>query len=243
MKGADPRDPVTLARRDLDRFADAVDVSALAGEAERVAELPEFATMAEAAASYRPQWAGAIEQLYERPLLVAARQSLHNAFGATLRGETLYYNAFGAFVDAVILWHYAYTQERTGETRIGAIHATLARLLTRGERFLEPGETPEIDAAFFDRLKRIHLSRGRGYALIRTLGRYLAALEGRNLEHKVSTLRGTVATSLAIFTAQVLAMSAAVRAGRDAIDLSDAVGGVSAHLRLLQTHPQKVLVA
>jgi len=241
LKEPGTRDPVTLARRDLDRFADAVDVAALAGEAERVVELPEFATMAEAAASYRPQWAGAIEALYERPLLVVARQALHNALGATFRGETLYYSAFGAFVDAVIVWHYAYTQERAGEARIGVIHDTLVRLLGRGERFLEPGAIPGMDAAFFDRLKRVRLSRGRGYALIRTLGRYLAALEGQELEHRVSTLRGTPAMSLAIFSAQVVAMSAAIRGGRGAVDLADAVGGVSAYLRLLQTHPQRVL--
>ncbi len=228
---------VALAREALDQFADRVDVAALAGAAERVVALPEFAVMAAAASSYRPQWAGVLDSLYQRPLLVTARGSLHNALGATFRGETLYYHAFSAFVDAVIIWHYAYTQERVGEARLNAIHDTVARLLTHRERFLVAADFPVPDAAFFGNLKRVSLSRGRGYALIRSAGRYLAALEGRTLERKVSTLRGTVTMSLSIFSAQVIAMSAAVHAGQSAIDMAHAGCGLEAYLLLLQTHP------
>jgi hypothetical protein len=234
------QDPVALARRDLERFAGAADVAALATAIERVAALPEFATMAEAANSYRPQWAGVIDGLYERPLLVTARKALHNALGATLRGETLYYNAFGAFADAVIVWHHAYTGERTGDRRLTTIYDTIKRLLVHGRDFIEGPVPSDPDAAFFDRLKRVHLSGGRGYALIRTAGRYLAAVEGATLERRVSTLRGTVTMTLAIFTAQVVAMSAAVQAGRKAIDAGDAEAGVSAYLLLLQTPPVRV---
>jgi hypothetical protein len=237
------RDPVALARRDLERFAGDADVAALAAAMERVAALPEFATMAEAANSYRPQWAGVIDGLYERPLLVTARKTLHNALGATFRGETLYYNAFGAFVDAVIVWHHAYTGERTGERRLTTIYDTIKRLLLHGRGFIDGPVPGDPDEAFFERLKHVRLSGGRGYALIRTAGRYLAALEGATLERRVSTLRGTVTMTLAIFTAQVVAMSAAVQAGRKAIDAGDAEAGLSAYLLLLQTPPVRVRVA
>ncbi len=230
-------DPVTLARRDLDRFADELPVAALAQAAERVVALPEFAIMVEAASSYRPQWAGPLDALYEKPLLVSARRSLHNAFTATLRRETLYYNAFAALVDSVVIWRYAYTQERSGDGRIAAIHETLVRLLGRRERFLEPGAVPVPDDGFFEALKRVRLSKGRGYALIRTAGRYLAALEGRLMERRVSALRGTITMSYAVFSAQVLAMSAAVHSGRVAIEVADAAGGLAAFLMLLRTHP------
>ncbi len=233
-------DPVTLARRDLDRFADEWPAAALAQAAERVVGLPEFAIMAEAALSYRPQWAGALDGLYEMPLLLSARRSLHNAFTATLRRETLYYNAFGALVDAVIIWRYAYTQERAGDARIASVHDTLVRLLRRRERFLEPGDDSIPDDTFFEALKHVRLSKGRGYALIRTVGRYLAALEGDVLERKVSTLRGTVMMSLAVFSAQVLAMAAAVQDNRSAIVLPDAAAGLAAYLLLLQTHPARI---
>jgi hypothetical protein len=236
-------DAVRLARRDLDRFEDGPAVANLTQATERVIELPEFAIMAEAASSYRPQWAGPLDALYEKPLLVSARRALHNAFTATLRRETLYYNAFGALVDAVIIWRYAYTQERAGDARISAIHDTLVRLLRRRERFLEPGDDSIPDDTFFEALKHVRLSKGRGYALIRTVGRYLAALEGEATERKVSTLRGTVMMSLAVFSGQVLAMSAAVQDNRSAISLPDAAGGLAAYLQLLQTHPSLLLRA
>lgn len=237
------QDPVALARRDLERFAGDADVAALAAAIERVAALPEFATMAEAANSYRPQWAGVIDGLYERPLLVTARKALHNALGATFRGETLYYNAFGAFVDAVIVWHHAYTGERTGEGRLTAIYDTIKRLLVHGRGFIEGPVPSDLDEVFFDRLKHVRLSGGRGYALIRTAGRYLAAVEGATLERRVSTLRGTVTMTLAVFTAQVVAMSAAVQAGRKAIEAGDAEAALSAYLLLLETPPAQVRVA
>lgn len=236
-------DPVRQARRDLDRFEEELPVARLAQAVERVVQLPEFAMMAEAASSYRPQWGGTLDALYEKPLLVSARRTLHNAFTATLRRETLYYHAFGALVDAVIIWRYAYTQERAGDARITSIHDTLVRLLRRHERFLEPGDDSLPDDTFFEALKHVRLTKGRGYALIRTVGRYLAALEGEAMERKVSTLRGTVMMSLAVFSGQVLAMSAAVQGNRSAISLPDAAGGLAAYLQLLQTHPSQLLAA
>ena len=83
----------------------------LAAAIEHLASVPAFTVMATASMAARPQWAGLVDDLFESPAMKNARAGLRNALASTLSGDTLYRNVFFSFADAVILWHYGYTQE------------------------------------------------------------------------------------------------------------------------------------
>ena len=95
----------------------------IAAAIEGLPAVPAFQVMATASQAARPQWAGLVDDLFERPLLRQAKAGLRNALMSTLTGDTLYRNVFFSFADAVILWHYGYTQERTGSARLDAAYS------------------------------------------------------------------------------------------------------------------------
>src|SRR5206468_4607947 len=121
---------------------------------EGLPSVPAFRVMATASQAARPQWAGLVDDLFERPLLKQARAGLRNALMSTLTGDTLYRNVFFCFADSVILWHYGYTQERTGSARLDAAYDAMRRLLAGAENFMEIRPPAEPDIPYFHRLRR-----------------------------------------------------------------------------------------
>ena len=209
----------------------------IASAMEALPSLPAFQVMATASQAARPQWAGLVDDLFERPLLKNARAGLRNALMSTLTGDTLYRNVFFSFADAVVLWHYGYTQERTGAARLDSAYDAMRRLLDGADNFLATSPATEPDIAYFHRLRRIRLTRDNAYPLLRRAGRLLGAVEAEVTQEKLHTIRGSILTSYVTFSAQVIAMARALRAERNAIDRSDVLAGLAAITTLLQTPP------
>ena len=228
--------PVAEARAELLALGgrEAVPVAAAL---ERLAAQPAFQVMVTASRAARPQWAGMVDDLFERPAMRSAREGLHNALMATLSGESLYRNVFFSFTDSVILWHYAHTGQRTGSARIGVIYQVVLRLLAGADRFQEISVPPEPDVAFFQRLRTVRLSQDNAYPLLRRAGRLLGAVEASISGGKLHPVRGSMLTSYAGFSAQVIAMARALRANRPALSREDVLVGVGAFTELVETPP------
>src|SRR4029077_8526676 len=101
----------------------------IAAAIEGLPTIPAFQVMATASQAARPQWAGLVDDLFERPLLKQAKASLRNALMSTLTGDTLYRNVFFSFADAVILWHSGNSQDLTGTARLETAYRAMRRLL------------------------------------------------------------------------------------------------------------------
>jgi hypothetical protein len=213
------------------------EVAPIAAAIERLPAVPAFSIMSTAAAAARPQWAGILDDLFERPVMKAARAGLRNALASTLAGESLYRNVFFSFVDAVVLWHYAHTGDRRSGPRIELIHGVTLALLTADAPLTALGSPAEPDVAYFHRLRRIALTRAEAYPLLRRAGRLLGSVEGAMTEQKVSALRGSLLTSYVTFSAQVIAMARAQREGRDALTQADVRVGLDVFLTLIETPP------
>jgi hypothetical protein len=211
--------------------------TAIAAAIEGLPSVPAFQVMAAASLAARPQWAGLVDDLFERPLLKQAKAGLRNALMSTLTGDSLYRNVFFSFADAVILWHYGYTQERTGSGRLDAAYDAMRRLLAGAEAFAETAPAAEPDVAYFHRLRRIGLTRDNAYPMLRCAGRLLGAVEAEVTQEKLHAVRGSILTSYVTFSAQVIAMARAMQAERDAIDRSDVLSGLRAITTLLRTPP------
>ena len=196
-----------------------------------------FVVMATASQAARPQWAGLVDDLFERPMLKNARAGLRNALMSTLTGDSLYRNVFFSFADAVILWHYGHTQQRTGSARLDAAYTAMQRLLACGEHFLDDPAAEEPDVAYFKRLRRIQLTRDNAYPILRRAGRLLGAVEVDVSEEKLRPIRGSILTSYVTFSAQVIAMARALRDRREAISSDDVLAGLTAITTLLVTPP------
>ena len=210
----------------------------VAAAIEGLAAQPVFQVMASASLAARPQWAGLVDDLFERPLLKNAKAGLRNALMSTLTGDTLYRNVFFSFADAIILWHYGHTQERTGRARLDATYDALQRLLAGADAFLTTAAPlVEPDVEYFHRLRRVRLTRDNAYPLLRRAGRLLGAVEAEVTQEKLHALRGSMLTSYVTFSAQVIAMARALRAQRDAIDRDDVLSGLRAITTLLTTPP------
>lgn len=209
----------------------------LAAAIEQLPSLPAFRVMATASQAARPQWAGLVDDLFERPLLKNAKSGLHNALISTLTGDSLYRNVFFSFADAVVLWHYGYTQQRTGAERLDVAYTAIRRLLAGGERFLATPIPPEPEVAYFRQLRRVGLTRDNAYPTLRRAGRLLGAVEAELTGEKLHAMRGSILTSYVSFSAQVIAMARALRAARHAISREDALAGLTAVMTLLQTPP------
>ena len=201
----------------------------VAAAIEGLAAEPAFQVMASASQAARPQWAGLVDDLFERPLLKNARAGLRNALMSTLTGDSLYRNVFFSFADAVILWHYGHTQERTGTARLDATYEALQRLLAGADDFL--------GTEYFHRLRRVRLTRDNAYPMLRRAGRLLGAVEAEVTQERLHAVRGSMLTSYVTFSAQVIAMARALRAQRDAIDRTDVLSGLRAITALLATPP------
>ena len=216
------------------------DSTALASRIEALAAVPAFAVMATASAAARPQWAGLVDDLFTRPGLINARTGLHNALVSTLSGDTLYRNVFFSFADAVILWHYAHTLERTGPKRIDVVYDTMLRLLAHADRFADapPGAQPDLD--YFHRLRRVKLTEDNAYPLLRRAGRLIGAVEAEVTKGKVRAVRGSMLTSYLTFSGQVIAMARALREGRDGIRQDDISAGLLAVTTLIETPPAEL---
>ena len=213
------------------------DATGLAATIEQLPSLPAFRVMATASQAARPQWAGLVDDLFERPLLKNAKAGLRNALMSTLTGDSLYRNVFFSFADAVILWHYGHTQQRTGSARLDAAYEAMRRLLAGAEHFGEVVVPDEPDVTYFHRLRRIALTRDNAYPTLRRAGRLLGAVEAQVTGEKLHAVRGSILTSYVIFGAQVIAMARALRSDRNAILREDALSGLGAITRLLQTPP------
>ena len=213
------------------------EATVIAAAIEGLPSVPAFQVMASASQAARPQWAGLVDDLFERPLLKHAKAGLRNALMSTLTGDTLYRNVFFSFADAVILWHYGYTQERTGSARLDAAYGAMRRLLAGAEDFMDTEPPVEPDIAYFHRLRRIRLTRDNAYPMLRRAGRLLGAVEADVTQEKRHAVRGSMLTSYVTFSAQVIAMARAVRADRNAIDRSDVLNGLRAITTLLRTPP------
>ena len=209
----------------------------LAAGIEALATLPAFTTMATASTASRPQWAGLVDDLFERPALKNAKAGLRNALASTLSGDALYRNVFFSFADAVLLWHYGHTQERTGSKRLDVVYGALLRLLQQGENFLEGPAPAEPDLEYFHRLRRVRLTEDDAYPLLRRAGRMIGAVEANLTEGKVRVLRGTMLTSYLTFSGQVIAMARALRDSRQAIVKGDVLVGLQAVITLVGTEP------
>jgi len=209
----------------------------VAAAIEGLPSVPAFQVMATASQAARPQWAGLVDDLFERPMLKQAKAGLRNALMSTLTGETLYRNVFFSFADTVILWHYGYTQERTGSARLDAVYSTMRRLLAGAEDFMDIGLPAEPDIAYFHRLRRIRLTRDNAYPMLRRAGRLLGAVEADVTQERLHAVRGSMLTSYVTFSAQVIAMARALQADRDAIDRADVLHGLRAITTLLRTPP------
>jgi hypothetical protein len=210
----------------------------VAAAIEALATEPAFQVMASASLAARPQWAGLVDDLFERPLLKNAKAGLRNALMSTLTGDTLYRNVFFSFADAVILWHYGHTQERTGSARLDWSYDALQRLLAGADDFMKT-DPPKVEPGveYFHRLRRIRLTRDNAYPLLRRAGRLLGAVEAEVTQERLHTVRGSMLTSYVTFSAQVIAMARALRAERDAIDRTDVLSGLRAITTLLATPP------
>lgn len=213
------------------------EATGVAAAIESLPAVPAFRVMTTASQAARPQWAGLVDDLFERPLLKSAKAGLRNALMSTLTGETLYRNVFFSFADAVVLWHYGHTQQRTGVARLDAAYDALRRLLAGAERFLETMPPPEPEVDFFKRLRRVRLTKDNAYPTLRRAGRLLGAVEAELTGEKLHSVRGSILTSYVGFSAQVIAMSRALRAERDAILREDVIAGLDAILSLLRTPP------
>jgi hypothetical protein len=209
----------------------------VAAAIEGLPAIPAFQVMATASQAARPQWAGLVDDLFERPMLKNAKAGLRNALMSTVTGDTLYRNVFFSFADAGILWHYGYTQERTGSARLDATYDALRRMLAGADAFLETHPTAEPDVAYFHRLRRIRLTRDNAYPMLRRAGRLLGAVEAEVTQEKLHAVRGSMLTSYVTFSAQVIAMAHALRAERDAIDRTDVLSGLRSITTLLRTRP------
>jgi hypothetical protein len=215
----------------------------VAAAIEGLAAEPPFQVMASASQAARPQWAGLVDDLFERPLLKNAKAGLRNALMSTVTGDTLYRNVFFSFADAVILWHYGHTQERTGSARLDATYGALQRLLAGADAFLTTAAPKvEPDVEFFHRLRRVRLTGDNAYPLLRRAGRLLGAVEAEVTQEKSHAVRGTMLTSYVTFSAQVIAMARALRAERNAIDRADVLSGLRAITTLLETPPAALAV-
>jgi hypothetical protein len=209
----------------------------IAAAIEALPSVPAFQVMATASQAARPQWAGLVDDLFERPLLKQAKAGLRNALMSTLNGDTLYRNVFFSFADAVILWHYGYTQERTGGARLDAAYDAMRRLLAGADDFMDTPPPPEPPIEYFHRLRRIHLTRHNAYPMLRRAGRLLGTVEADVTQERLHAVRGSILTSYVTFSAQVIAMASALRADRDAIDRGDVLKGLRAITTLLRTPP------
>lgn len=209
----------------------------IAATMERLPGVPAFSVMSAASAASRPQWAGMLDDLFDRPAMKAARAGLRNALASTLAGDTLYRNVFFSYVDAVVLWHYAHTGDRRGGSRIDTIYRVTLGLLGAGGRLSSLPEPIEPDIAYFHRLRRVGLTHDDAYPLLRRAGRLLGAVEAGMTEQKVSSLRGSLLTSYVSFSAQVIAMARALRQDRDAITRADVRAGLDIVLTLIETPP------
>ena len=238
MTAAAPTGAVVEARGHLLQ-AGGRETASMAAAIEGLAEVPAFSVMAAASLAARPQWAGAVDDLFERPLFQTARAALHNALTATLLGETLYRSVFLSFADAVILWHYGHTQQRTGMARLDSIYGMILRLLGAADRFAELESAPEPQPPFFHRLRRIGLTRDGAYAVLRRAARLMGAVEAGITGERIHPLRGSMLTSYASFSAQVMAMARAVEEGRDAITREDVLAGLQAFTSLVATPPPR----
>jgi hypothetical protein len=213
------------------------DSTVIAAAIEGLPTIPAFQVMATASQAARPQWAGLVDDLFERPLLKQAKAGLRNALMSTLTGDTLYRNVFFSFADAVILWHYGYTQERTGSARLDGAYNAMRRLLAGAEDFMDTPPPAEPDIAYFHRLRRIKLTRDNAYPTLRRAGRLLGTVEAEVTQERLHAVRGSILTSYVTFSAQVIAMARALRAERDAIDRGDVLNGLRAITTLLRTPP------
>jgi len=213
------------------------EATSVAAAIEALPAIPAFQVMATASQAARPQWAGLVDDLFERPLLKQAKAGLRNALMSTLTGDTLYRNVFFSFADAVILWHYGYTQARTGSARLDAAYGAMRRLLAGAEDFMDTPPPAEPDIAYFHRLRRIKLTRDNAYPTLRRAGRLLGTVEAEVTQERLHAVRGSILTSYVTFSAQVIAMARALRAGRDAIDRDDVLNGLRAITGLLRTPP------
>jgi hypothetical protein len=213
------------------------DATSIAARIEALPSLPAFQVMATASQAARPQWAGLVDDLFERPLLKNAKAGLRNALMSTLTGDTLYRNVFFSFADAVVLWHYGHTQQRTGVARLDAAYDAMRRLLAGDEHFLTTPVPPEPDIDVFHRLRRIRLTRDNAYPTLRRAGRLVGAVEAQITQEKRHTVRGSILTSYITFSAQVIGMSRALRDARDAISRDDVIAGLNAITTLIATPP------
>ena len=235
-----PTGAIAQARSDL-LEAGGRDSTPVAAAIEGLREVPAFRVMATASLAARPQWAGLVDDLFERPLLKHARAGLRNALVATLTGDTLYRNVFFSFTDAVVLWHYGHTQQRTGAARLDVIYAVMLRLLHGSDRFREIDDPPEPEPAFFHRLRRIRLTGDDAYPVLRRAARLVGAVEAEVTGERLRPLRGSMLTSYASFSAQVMAMARAAGDGRDAITRRDVRSGLLAFTTLVATPPGAVI--
>lgn len=213
------------------------DSTPIAAAIEALPSLPAFQVMATASQAARPQWAGLVDDLFDRPLLKQAKAGLRNALMSTLTGDTLYRNVFFSFADAVVLWHYGYTQERTGSPRLDAAYNAMRRLLAGAEDFMETLPPAEPGIEYFRGLRKIRLTRDDAYPMLRRAGRLLGTVEAEVTQEKLHAVRGSILTSYVTFGAQVIAMARALRAGREAIDRTDVLSGLAAITGLLRTPP------
>jgi len=213
------------------------EATVIAAAIEALPSYPPFQVMVSASQAARPQWAGLVDDLFERPLLKNAKAGLRNALMSTLTGDTLYRNVFFSFADAVILWHYGHTQARTGSARLDAAHDAMRRLLAGAEHFMEIRPPAEPDIPYFHRLRRIRLTRDNAYPMLRRAGRLLGTVEAELTREKLHPVRGSILTSYVTFSAQVMAMARALRADRDAIDRTDVVKALDGITTLLRTAP------
>ena len=213
------------------------DATGVAAAIEQLSSIEAFKVMAAASLAARPQWAGLVDDLFDRPLLKTARAGLRNAFASTFTGDTLYRNVFFSFADAVLLWHYGYTQQRTGSQRLDTVYEAMLRLLMAGEDFLTAGAVVEPDVEYFHRLRKVRLTRDNAYPLLRRGGRLLGTVEAEVTSEKLHPVRGSILTSYGIFSAQVIAMSRARRESRSHIDRRDILIGLRTYTTLLETPP------
>src|SRR2546430_11423218 len=159
--------------------------TAIAAAIEGLPSIPAFQVMATASQAARRQWAGLVDDFLERPLLKQAKAGLRNALMSTLTGASLYRNVFFSFADAVILWHYGYTQERTGGARLDTAYRAMRRLLAGAETFAQTTLPAEPDVAYFHRLRRIKLTRDNAHPMLRRAGRPLRTVEAEGAQGKV----------------------------------------------------------
>ena len=230
-------DPAVAEARALLLDAGGREAAPVAAAIEGLPSIPAFQVMAAASQAARPQWAGLVDDLFERPLLKNAKAGLRNALMSTLTGDTLYRNVFFSFADAVVLWHYGHTQQRTGAARLDAAYDAMRRLLGADEAFLTTPAPAEPDVDFFHELRRIALTKDNAYPTLRRAGRLFGAIEAALTQEKLHPVRGTIFTSYITFSAQVIAMSRALRRERQAITREDVIAGLKAITTLLETPP------